>query len=847
MAKEFNDLEFLKDSACLAYYRLENVNDSKNSYTLTNVNSASFVAAKFGNGVSLNGSNQYLYSANAAFNLSEDAWAVSVWFKLNAVTANKQIIIMSRVTDGNTYGELFNIGIGDGGGTDKTSIIFQTWASSGSFLIINSGVGASVDTWYHVVGVKESDSSWKVYVNGVLGNSSTATRNRDTTGLNGIAIGAFDGGSQGIVNYANGIVDDAVVFKRALTPEEVSNIYYGIVEMDAYTKLLLHFEGADASTVIRDEMGKAVTAYGNAQLDTAQKKFGSSSLLLDGDGDYISVNDSDDFNFGAGNFTIDFWVRFANASGEQFFMTQYADNNNRFFIYKSSENKLSVGAVAGGSPAGEFYMSSAWSGLSADTWYHVAFVRNGSSCLMFIDGVSQAVTQSAAFGTMANIVANVDIGRYTSGAHQVNGWLDEFRVSKGIARWTANFTPPASAYGKRLELADFPLFGDANLASYYRLEGNSNDSKGSYHGTDTDITYAIANGKFNQGALFNGSSSKIDLPTNSGNHQAISVAFWIKTTQTSRGEVLTFGGSANNNSLFAALGRTTAGKIDLCIWNGSTTSVVTQLTAINDGKWHHIVLIRNGTSGIIYLDAIRDGAGTLHNTNLGNERWCFGYNRPGGGTPDYAGSLDDVAIFERVLTPTEITDLYYGLVDLITYTQTITAKAQVKQLSAAKTITSKAKIIQTATKAVTAKAMIQGLNIETIQAKADIKKFDVAKTVTAKALITNLNTKTAQAKSRVKKLGTTKTITVKAKIGGAVIKTIQAKAAVFHTYTKTITAKGRIKKTDIVKSITAKSRIKVLLTKTLQAKARIWAARLGATHGIRASKVQSGRRLVKSG
>ncbi|HPC33867.1 MAG TPA: hypothetical protein PL061_13005, partial [Syntrophales bacterium] len=67
--------------------------------------------------------------------------------------------------------------------------------------------------------------------------------------------------------------------------------------IDSYTKSCLHFQN------------RVWTFYGNAQIDTAQKPFGTGSLLLDGSGDYIGTVDSPDFDFGTGDFTIDFWVR----------------------------------------------------------------------------------------------------------------------------------------------------------------------------------------------------------------------------------------------------------------------------------------------------------------------------------------------------------------------------------------------------------------------------------------------------------------------------------------------------------------------------------------------------------
>ena len=81
------------------------------------------------------------------------------------------------------------------------------------------------------------------------------------------------------------------------------------MRVDKYTKLLLHCNGADESAVFTDEAGKTVTRNGGAQIDTAQYKFHGASGLFDGTGDYLSLADSDDWDFGTGNFTVETWLR----------------------------------------------------------------------------------------------------------------------------------------------------------------------------------------------------------------------------------------------------------------------------------------------------------------------------------------------------------------------------------------------------------------------------------------------------------------------------------------------------------------------------------------------------------
>ena len=121
---------------------------------------------------------------------------------------------------------------------------------------------------------------------------------------------------------------------------------------DNYTKLLLHFDGTDGSTTFVDSSpsGKTVTAVGNAQIDTAQYKFGGASGLFDGNGDYLSVPDSDDWYFGTGDFTIDAWARFANANVCHCICAQRADDNNYWaFFYEVGIKIINLQQRVGGS------------------------------------------------------------------------------------------------------------------------------------------------------------------------------------------------------------------------------------------------------------------------------------------------------------------------------------------------------------------------------------------------------------------------------------------------------------------------------------------------------------------
>jgi hypothetical protein len=194
---------------------------------------------------------------------------------------------------------------------------------------------------------------------------------------------------------------------------------------------------------------KTVTANGNAKIDTSQSKFGGASGSFDGTNSYLSASDSNDWYFGTGNFTIDFWVRFNSlpSSGTvAVFYDQATDINNVFKVelYNNSGTyQWYFVGVSGGTTFVSIGANAAAPSLG--TWYHIAFVRSGNSWYIF-----QAGTQVGSTGSSSASISDnsglVYIGLNAGTTMYLDGWLDEFRVSKGVARWTSNFTPPTAPY-----------------------------------------------------------------------------------------------------------------------------------------------------------------------------------------------------------------------------------------------------------------------------------------------------------------------------------------------------------------------------------------------------------------
>lgn len=210
------------------------------------------------------------------------------------------------------------------------------------------------------------------------------------------------------------------------------------------TTLLLHCNGADGSTSFPDNSrsSHAVTAVGNAQVDTANVKFGSGALLLDGSGDYLSMPDSSDWNLGTEDFTIEAWIYVTS--------TTYIPIYSQIASFASDLNRIQYGYYSGGwnfyAVAGGAVILSPSVTVSApatSTWNHVAVSRSGNNFRFFLNGSQQGSTQTAS-GTIPDLSASSYIGtlRASSAQRYLTGSMDDIRLTKGIARYTASFTAP---------------------------------------------------------------------------------------------------------------------------------------------------------------------------------------------------------------------------------------------------------------------------------------------------------------------------------------------------------------------------------------------------------------------
>lgn len=208
--------------------------------------------------------------------------------------------------------------------------------------------------------------------------------------------------------------------------------------------LLCGFEGPDASTSFVDEssFARALTVTGDAQIDTAQFKYGEASAKFDGAGDYVAASDSTDLEFGADPFTVECFVRFLAVSSYSGILSKRDGSSSTVWGLRWSSSTNAFGFYYGSTSVSVTLTP------TIGTWYHLAVDYDGSRLRFYLDGTMSAYSDS--YTSMTDTVGQIWIGSVRSGlsALSINGHLDEVRITKGVARYATDgsFAVPTEAF-----------------------------------------------------------------------------------------------------------------------------------------------------------------------------------------------------------------------------------------------------------------------------------------------------------------------------------------------------------------------------------------------------------------
>ena len=304
----------------------------------------------------------------------------------------------------------------------------NTWITA-----VPSDLNLPSRAWIHFAFVRNG-STTTVYVNG---KSVQTGSNSEAYGVNAaLNIGRYAGGSINFdgymcdVRYTNG----TAIYTANFTPPSAP---LGAV---ANTNVLLKFQNG---AILDNAMMNDLETVGNAQISTSVVKYGTGSLYFDGGGDLLQIPYSPQFDLGAGDFTIEGWVYSQSEGGKYFINVNGSGPYGQVAMAVYGTAKIEVDISTSNNGWAIVY-SSPNNSFPLNQWNHVALVRSGSSFTLYINGTGYSVGTNAS--ALYNYSGITCVGSGSPSSYNFQGYIDDLRITKGVARYTANFTPPTAAF-----------------------------------------------------------------------------------------------------------------------------------------------------------------------------------------------------------------------------------------------------------------------------------------------------------------------------------------------------------------------------------------------------------------
>lgn len=634
------------------YFRFEEtsgttVNDSSaagNNGTASRSNILNNASGKFGKkGVFVSASSDKITITNAASLRPTGAFTIGYWMKTSTTgtvmvpvqfwSANTaQAGITNYVNSNKMY---FRSGknTGTSSGTDFQEVPTTTTITDGYWHFI-------VCTW--------DGNNLKIYCDGRLEGTQAWTNAPAYAATTYIRVGcANDTGTDN--SFWNGDLDDLFLLNGVALDAGTIRALYGSGLL-AYYRLESNFtdssgNGYDLTTT--GTPGNVTGVFGNGK-----------SFVINTS--YASIADASFPKLPSKAFSISGWVYPTNTgAGWQYIASKRSGNNGWYLALNSGTTPY--GFISDGTNT---FTVTAGTTVSNNNWYHVALTYDGVKLRIYVNGKLDGETAATISVNNASVPFYIACNS-NSTTEGLTGQLDDIAVfNKTLSadevkeiyegRRLGEISVNNLNIGNGREIDTMGLRALASLVAYWKLEGNSNSTVGSYNGTDSNVTYNSSNGKFGQGAGYNGTNSKTTITgspvTGTGN---FTVSAWIKSTMTVRGEVLGFGGINNTNQVFLYLD--SDGKIKL---GKEAVAGAASAVLVNDGQWHHVAA--TCTSGTIqmYVDGVASGSTSAVSPNPANNNTYIGYGHTTSDFGYFNGAIDDVAMFNVALTAAQIKDIY---------------------------------------------------------------------------------------------------------------------------------------------------------------------------------------------
>ena len=649
-------LKQVSENGLLGYWSLNDGSGSTvtdfsgngNHGTLTYMDPATdWVQGRYGKALDFDGYDDYVAVAGNP----RTAITISAWVKSTADSVGD--VLSKNRGYGDQHWELRRDDLNDNFcfliSKDGYNSTYDKCTSANSFLI---------NTWYHVVATYDQ-SYMRVYINGVedTGGDLPFALSGNIYDLGPVTkIGARYTGV-GTAYHFTGVIDEVRLYERALSATEVGNLYkQGVAKLNISRSkgsigdgLVGHwtFDGPDMTSNVADVSGSGNNGYLNGTFATATStatnigKIGQ-ALSFNGSDDHISIG-----NAGSGIKTISFWIK-------------ASDITSRKVIDIDGTDQIEISAgsdiLATSFPAATIYVDAVVASAVDTEWHHVVIVD------------STGVNASA-----------LDIGRVSTG--YFNGKLDDVRIyNRALSQAEITRLYNQGAVALKVQTTDKVTL-NTSLVGHWTFDGpdmtsnvadvSGSGNNGYLNGTFATATSTATNiGKIGQALSFNGTSNNVVTQDASSldisGTSPISISAWIKlnsfptgvspqymsavmTTETGVGATIFDKGIIVNDSQ----------KFEFYFYDGSSRHAVST-TIASLGEWYHIVGEFNGSQGIIYVNGVQE------NTQAGSSTYDFASpqlligGRTGGSvwTKYFDGQIDDVRIYNRALSASEVQRLY---------------------------------------------------------------------------------------------------------------------------------------------------------------------------------------------
>ena len=355
----------------------------------------------------------------ADFNLSLGNWTIEAWYYTPVVPISHRYI--SALASNNT-----EIGV-----IVQTNFILNYFGGASP---ISTAVPPVLHSWQHVALVKNGVVT-TLYINGVAAGSAS-----NVTWFNGstrIYFGSNTG--SGYQSGYQGYVSGARVVREALY---TSNFAVPTAPPSPTPSAVLLYNFAKSAAIQDRTARNVLQTVGNVRVVNGVKKYGSGAIAFDGNGDYLTTKVTPTWaNFGTSDFTIECWVYFNSVASTQMFVSS---NHNAAtgaggwtFGYRADNTTLIFSCNA------NQQYGKTWS-PSTGTWYHVAVSRSGTDLRLFVDGTQVGSTSTSSDNISG--AADVWVGSNFVAPYALNGYIDDLRITKGVAR---TMTLPTSTFRLR--------------------------------------------------------------------------------------------------------------------------------------------------------------------------------------------------------------------------------------------------------------------------------------------------------------------------------------------------------------------------------------------------------------